>query len=206
MTSQYGFYFDASICSGCRACQMVCRDKNNLESKQAWRQVIEVNGGNWTAQADAWKSTVFVYNLSMACNHCENAICVTVCPTKSISKREDGIVVINQDTCAGCRYCEWACPYGAPRYNEKMGTMSKCDLCFDRVEEGLSPACVSVCGLRALEFGEISGFRDRQSEFNLIYPLPEESLTNPSLVIKPHKKASQTQGLPATIANREEVE
>jgi len=206
MKSQYGFYFDSSVCSGCRACQIACRDKNSLESDQTWRQVIEVNGGNWTAQASAWKSTVFAYNLSIACNHCEEPICETVCPTKSISKRIDGIVVINQDTCAGCRYCEWACPYGAPRYDNKAGSMTKCNLCFDRIENGLSPACVSVCGLRALEFGEISSFRERLAGSDLVYPMPEESLTSPSLVIKPHKKASHTKELPVTIANREEVE
>ena len=206
MTLQLGFYFDSSVCSGCRACQMACRDKNNLESNQMWRQVIEVNGGSWSVQDDAWRSTAFAYNLSVACNHCEEPICMNVCPTRSITKREDGIVVINQETCAGCRYCEWACPYGAPRYDISAGIMTKCNLCVDRIENGLSPACVSVCGLRALEFGEISSFEDRHGEKDLIYPLPEDSLTGPSLVIKPHRSASDAKQLPVVIANREEVE
>ena len=206
MTSQLGFYFDSSVCSGCRACQMACRDKNNLESDQLWRNVIEVNGGGWSAQGDAWQTTAFAYNLSIACNHCAEAICESVCPTRSISKREDGIVLINQETCAGCRYCEWACPYGAPRYDANSGSMSKCNLCFDRIENGLVPACVSVCGLRALEFGEISNLEERPGEKGLIYPLPEKSLTSPSLVIKPHRGISKSSILPVDIANREEVE
>lgn len=144
---------------GCRACQIACRDKNNLDDGRLWRHVIEINGGDWSRQGNAWQQTVFAYNISITCNHCENPICMEVCPTKSIYKRDDGIVLINEETCAGCRYCEWSCPYGVPQYNEKTGKMTKCNLCYDRIDSGLSPLCVSVCGLRALEFGEIEAIR-----------------------------------------------
>ncbi len=83
--------------------------------------------------------------------------------------------------------------------------MTKCNLCVDRIDAGLAPACVSVCGLRALEFGEISDFREKQTETDLIYPLPNESLTRPSIVFKPHKNASKAQKQPIEIANREEM-
>ena len=205
MTSQFGFFFNSYSCSGCKACQIACRDKNNLETDRLWRKIIEVTGGGWTNRGDAWHSTVFSYNISMACNHCEEPICVKVCPTKSIYKREDGIVLINSDTCAGCHYCEWACPYGAPHYNRKASYMTKCNLCVDRIDQGLAPACVSVCGLRALEFGEITDLRKKQEETDLIYPLPEESLTHPSIVIKPHKNRSKSRKLPAEVINREEM-
>ena len=83
--------------------------------------------------------------------------------------------------------------------------MTKCNLCVDRIDAGLAPTCVSVCGLRALEFGEIDAFREKQVETDSIYPLPAESLTRPSIVIKPHKDASKARKEPSEVANREEM-
>ncbi|MFH2133300.1 MAG: DMSO/selenate family reductase complex B subunit [bacterium] len=205
MTIQYGFYINSSVCSGCKACQIACRDKNNLEDSRLWRKVIEVCGGDWSIQGDAWRQTIFAYHISMACNHCEDPICVKVCPTKSISKRDDGIVLINENTCVGCRYCEWACPYGAPRYNEKTGTMTKCNLCYDRIDNNQLPVCVSACGLRALEFGEITDLRSKEDRTAVIYPFPEAALTQPACVIKPHHNASRSCKTPTEIVNREEL-
>ncbi len=197
----YAFTFDATFCSGCKACQAACKDKNNLPLGVLWRRVIEVSGGTWQKNGEAWTSTVFAYNLSIACNHCVRPICVEVCPAGALQKRADGIVSLNQDQCTGCRYCSWACPYGAPQYNEEHGYMTKCDFCVDNLEQGLPPACVAACPLRALDFGELSELQARQGDAPEIVSLPDRELTQPALVIKPHVAAGQ----PAWLGNAEEV-
>ncbi|MCA1899756.1 MAG: 4Fe-4S binding protein, partial [Chloroflexi bacterium] len=113
----YAFTFDASACSGCKACQEACKDKNNLPVGVLWRRVVEVSGGEWIRTGDAWTNTVFAYNLSIACNHCRHPKCAGVCPTDAYVHRPDGIVYIDSSKCMGCGYCAWACPYNAPRYN-----------------------------------------------------------------------------------------
>ncbi len=119
MTRQYAFYFDSSACSGCKACQVACKDKNGLETGILWRRVYEISGGDWLQVGDAWQSSVYAYNLSIACNHCEKPICMEVCPAGAIYKRADGIVLIETSQCLGCGYCSWACPYDAPQYDEE---------------------------------------------------------------------------------------
>ena len=81
---QYAFYFDASACSGCKACQVACKDRHGLEVGLLWRRVYEVTGGDWTRSGEAWVSSVFAYNVSLACNHCLEPICAEVCPTGGI--------------------------------------------------------------------------------------------------------------------------
>ena len=103
--TQYAFYFDSSACSGCKACQVACKDNNSLPLSINWRQVVEVCGGGWAQVGSAWLSGVYAYNISMACNHCERPICMEVCPAKAIFKRPDGIVLIDEKKCLGCRYC-----------------------------------------------------------------------------------------------------
>jgi anaerobic dimethyl sulfoxide reductase subunit B len=83
-------------------------------------------GGGWWREGDAWLNDVVAYNISMACNHCERAACVEVCPTGAMHDRGDGIVLVDAARCIGCRYCEWACPYGAPQYDAAAGCMTKC--------------------------------------------------------------------------------
>ncbi|MBI2407831.1 MAG: 4Fe-4S ferredoxin, partial [Gemmatimonadetes bacterium] len=100
-----GFAFDASACSGCKACQAACKDKNQLPVGVLWRRVYEVTGGGWTRAGETWTSDVFAYHLSIACNHCERPICVEVCPTGAMHRRYDGIVAIDREKCVGCQYC-----------------------------------------------------------------------------------------------------
>jgi Fe-S-cluster-containing dehydrogenase component len=88
----YAFTFDATFCSGCKACQAACKDKNDLPTGLLWRRVVEVSGGAWQQEGDAWKHSVFAYNLSMSCNHCVHPKCAGVCPVDAFILREDGIV------------------------------------------------------------------------------------------------------------------
>ncbi len=156
MANKLGFYFNGSACTGCKACQIACKDKSDLPVGVTWRRVAEYSGGEWVNNSDGTcTQNVFAYYISVACNHCDNPICAEVCPTQAMFKREDGIVLIDESKCIGCRYCEWTCPYGAPQFEEDQGVMTKCNLCYDSVDEGQSPSCVAACPSRALFFGDI---------------------------------------------------
>jgi anaerobic dimethyl sulfoxide reductase subunit B (iron-sulfur subunit) len=164
----YAFTFDASACTGCKACQIACKDKNNLPTGVLWRRVYEVTGGTWTnvgadgvrpgTGADSirpyavWENNIFAYNLSIACNHCVHPKCAGVCPVDAYVVRDDGIVYIDETKCMGCGYCSWACPYAAPQYNPELRHMTKCNFCFDNIDAGLPPACVATCPMRVLNF------------------------------------------------------
>ncbi len=203
------FYFDSSACSGCKACQAACKDKNNLEVGILWRRVYEVTGGGWKRRGAAWESSVFAYNVSLACNHCERPICKEVCPAGAYRARDDGVVVIDQDKCMGCKYCSWACPYGAPQYDAQAGCMSKCNFCFDLLDQNRPPACVAACPLRALDFGDRDALEARYGKDQLVFPLPEKDLTAPSWLLTPHRQAvwsdSDVEEAGVEIENLEEV-
>jgi anaerobic dimethyl sulfoxide reductase subunit B (iron-sulfur subunit) len=193
MAKQLGFYFDQSACMGCKTCQVACKDKNDLPAGMSWRRVYQYGGANWVPQGGfVVPSNMFVYSLSMACNHCENPACVNVCPAGAMTKRADGVVLINQDQCVGCRYCEWACPYGAPQFNEAKGVMTKCTFCEDLLAQGQNPACVDACPMRALDFGDVAELRAKYGNVDAIEPLPESSITSPHLVITPHRHAQKS--------------
>ena len=222
----YAFTFDASACSGCKACQIACKDKNNLPTGVLWRRVFEVSGGTWTQQDDAWTNNVFSYNLSIACNHCEHPKCAGVCPTDAYVTRADGIVYIDESKCMGCGYCSWACPYAAPRYNPQLGHMTKCNFCMDNLDAGLPPACVAACPMRVLDFVTVGDGQQTTDDkprtmgdgLSFVvngqklweipgtehpFPLPPQSRTEPHLAIRPH--AGMLNGLEKTVSNREEV-
>ena len=205
MVNQYAFFFDASACTGCKACQVACKDRNNLEAGLLWRRVYEIAGGNWEKRGEVWIPPVVAYNVSMACNHCEKPVCAMSCPVKAIGKRDDGIVLIETARCIGCRYCEWACPYNAIRFDAGTNTVSKCHFCFDGIDAGEAPACVSACPMRALDFGDLAELRKTYGDNRQIFPLPEPSQAEPALIIKPHKDADKAAGRGAEVANWEEV-
>jgi DMSO reductase iron-sulfur subunit len=152
----YAFTFDASACTGCKACQVACKDKNNLPNGVLWRRVFEVSGGDWIQAGNAWENSVFAYNLSIGCNHCVHPKCAGVCPTDAYVQRDDGVVYIDESKCMGCGYCAWACPYAVPQYNPELRHMTKCNFCFDEIDQGKAPACVAACPMRVLEFVEVS--------------------------------------------------
>ena len=194
MGKQLAFHIDASICTGCKACQIACQDKNNLPQTMFWRHVVRYEGGNWVREGSTLRpNNVFAYSLSIACMHCANPICMESCPTEAIYKRDDGVVLIDQSKCVGCRYCEWACPYGAVHFDDANGVMTKCTFCADLLDQGQNPACVDSCVMRAIDFGELADLQAKYGDVNAIEPLPDASYTNPSLVITPHK-ASQASG------------
>ena len=149
----FAFSFDASACTGCKACQAACKDKNNLPVGVLWRRVIEVSGGNWVKNGEAWANNVFSYNLTMACNHCVHPKCAGVCPTNAYHVREDGIVILDSSICIGCGYCISGCPFNIPRLRKADSRVYKCTLCSDRVAVGLEPACIKACPTQALSFG-----------------------------------------------------
>lgn len=202
---QYTFYFDSASCSGCKACQVACKDWNGLETGLLWRRVYEVTGGGWQKKGSAWISSVFSYHLSISCNHCERPICLEVCPSGAISKRPDGIVLIDAQRCTGCQYCSWACPYGAPQFNPDSGRMTKCDFCVERLDAGLQPICVAACPLRSLDFGERSELVSCYGPSAAIFPMPAANLTEPALLITPHQDAARAAQEPAQVANHQEV-
>ncbi len=190
MAKQYGFHIDTSACGYCKVCQIACKDKNNLPVGIRWRRVWQYGGGGWVKKGQVWQASgVFNYSISVSCMHGENPACVNVCPAGAMHKRADGIVLVNQDACIGCRYCEWACPYGAPQFDEAKGVMTKCTFCEDLLAQGQNPACVDACPMRAIEYGELSELRAKYGAVNAIEPLPSASLTSPSVVITPHRHA-----------------
>ncbi|MTJ80307.1 MAG: dimethylsulfoxide reductase subunit B [Telmatospirillum sp.] len=190
---QLGFFVDSSRCSGCKTCQVACKDNKDLDLGQRFRRVYEFGGGSWHNDGGAWHQETFTYYLSIACNHCDDAVCVSGCPTGAMHKRaEDGLVVIDDKVCVGCRYCEMRCPYGAPQFNARTKVMQKCDGCLDRLDRGLRPICVESCPQRALDFGPIEDLRARHGMENEIAPLPSHDLTRPNLVVRPHPTARPT--------------
>jgi anaerobic dimethyl sulfoxide reductase subunit B len=199
--TQYAFYFDSSACSGCKACQAACKDKNNLPVGLLWRRVYEVTGGGWQQSGAAWQNDVFAYNLSVSCNHCEQPICVEVCPTQAMQQRADGIVLVDQMKCVGCQYCSWACPYDAPQFDSARGYITKCNFCADNLAAGLAPACVAACPMRVLDFGEMSELAAQHDQPPSVRPLPVETLTQPSLIVTPHQAAQRAH----MLGNAEEV-
>lgn len=186
---QYAFFFDSGACSGCKSCQIACKDKHDLPVGMLWRRVYEVAGGSWNREGDAWQHSVVAYHLSIACNHCEEPACMYACPTQAIGKRSDGIVLIDPERCMGCQYCSWACPYGALQFDETAGRMTKCTFCAEDVKQDRPPVCVAACPMRALDFGDLDDLRVRYPHNAITYPLPNEGLTSPSMITASHRSA-----------------
>lgn len=201
-----GFYFDQSRCNGCKACAIACKDKHDLPIGVQWRRIVEYTGGSWQTEDGTLKANIFSYYTSISCNHCENAVCIEVCPTTAMTRRADGTTFVDTTKCVGCRYCEWACPYSAPQFNAETGHMSKCDGCADYRAEGKNPACVDACPLRALEFGDIDELRAKHGSARaLTEPLPDPDITQPNLTIRAHRHAQAIGQGTGVIGNPEEI-
>ncbi len=172
---QLGLVIDLDICVGCHACAVNCKEWNNGGGAGPLSDLDPYGArpdGVWFNRIHAFETgegedgrTVY---FPKSCLHCEDAACVTVCPTGASFKRaEDGIVLVDEALCIGCKLCSWACPYGARELDEKEGVMRKCTLCVDRIyNETLDPAdrvpaCVSTCPVSARHFGDLG---DPQSD------------------------------------------
>jgi Fe-S-cluster-containing dehydrogenase component len=143
MSGPLQFVFDPKRCTGCEACVVGCWMENRPAQTRPWRRVHPFNG---MRQPD-----LPVFHLSLACHHCDEPACMEHCPAGAYTRHPDtGAVVIHPERCMGCRYCTWACPHDAPRFNDDRGTVEKCTFCQSRLEEGLEPACVARCPLEAL--------------------------------------------------------
>ena len=192
---QYGFYFDSDRCTGCKTCELACKDYKDLSTDVNFRRIYEYTGGNWSQLAGGcWHQDVFAYYMSISCNHCAEPACTKVCPTGAMHKNEDGFVIVNEETCIGCRYCHMACPYDAPQFDAVKGHMTKCDGCYSRIQEGHKPICVEACPLRA-KYGEQAS----------IAPLPPAEITHPNLVVNPNKHACPSGDTSGFLGNPREV-
>lgn len=145
--SQVGWIIDLTRCIGCRSCLVACKSENRTPLRTDWRSVVERESGEYPNPKREF--------VSLACNHCDEPACLKSCPVDAISKREsDGVVLIDQDKCIGCRYCKTACPYGAPRADTDTNKVNKCTMCVHRLEAGLEPACATACITGAIQFVE----------------------------------------------------
>jgi anaerobic dimethyl sulfoxide reductase subunit B len=188
---QIGFYINQSICSGCKGCTVACKDKNDSDVDINFRRVYSYEEGSYDQNSSGILPTKLVsYYFSIACNHCSNPKCLPSCPTGAIEKREkDGVVVIHQDICVGARFCVKACPYGAPQFNPNKFKSNKCNFCIDLLDKGEDPACVSTCRMKAIEYGPLEELRKKYGKINTIIGMPSGKITDPSLVITPHRDA-----------------
>ncbi len=183
---QHGFYFTADNCISCHACESACSEKNDLEPHQAFRAVGYIEGGSYPEYTRL--------NISMACNHCDDPVCLKGCPTRAYTKfAEYGAVLQDPDICFGCGYCTWVCPYNAPQLDHSKGHVSKCNMCVDRLEVGLKPACVSACLAGALDFGVMETTpENRQSLDSQIPGFPSTDITHPNIRFQQTKKLPET--------------
>jgi anaerobic dimethyl sulfoxide reductase subunit B len=143
----YGWLLDYKRCIECRACESACKQWNGVDTgvNVRFRRVNVREAGRYPK--------VTTVALSLACNHCEDPACLKVCLGKAISRRADGIVVIDSAKCIGCRQCENFCPYQVPDYNPLKNKVEKCTMCADRIDQNLQPACATVCPTGALQWG-----------------------------------------------------
>lgn len=143
-----GFRLDTDSCTGCGACAVACAVENELPWGTSWRWIETFNPRHVPGLPS--------YHLSLACNHCADAPCMERCPALAYARDLlTGAVLLDPDKCIGCRYCTWACPYDAPRFDARAGVVSKCTFCHHRQLEGLAPACVQQCPTGALTWGDL---------------------------------------------------
>jgi formate dehydrogenase iron-sulfur subunit len=166
-----GFFTDTSVCIGCKACEVACKEWNAVPEDG-----IELTGMSYdnTASlgASTWRHVAFIEQLappgeprwlmsSDVCKHCTEAGCLDVCPTGALMRTEFGTVVVQDDICNGCGYCVSACPFGVIDRRQSDGGAHKCTLCYDRIGDGLTPACAKACPTESIQFGPLDELRER---------------------------------------------
>lgn len=172
MKKRMGFVINSERCIGCNSCTMACKNFNRLDPDILWRKVYPI-------KEDVYGNSSRMH-MSIACNHCENPQCQKVCPVNAYSKREDGIVIHNQDRCIGCKMCITACPYNVPQFNERKRKVEKCHMCYERLDQGLQPACVATCPVDAIEVVDLNSY-DLSGTVADLPGFPDPKITNPSV-------------------------
>ena len=191
---QHGFYLNADNCIGCHACEAACSEKNDNPAHIAFRSVGFVEGGTYPDYQRI--------NISMACNHCDDPVCLKGCPTRAYTKfAEYGAVLQDPDICFGCGYCTWVCPYNAPQLDPVKGEVSKCNMCVDRLEVGLKPSCVAACLGNALDFGVIENVPENRQQLQAEIPgFPTTDITHPNIRFQQtkgsHREMTRTDSMP----------
>jgi formate dehydrogenase iron-sulfur subunit len=173
-----GFFTDTSVCIGCKACEVACKEWNLVPQDGP----LSLSGNSYdntmALGASTWRHFAFVEQgaklhgdqglrwlmSSDVCKHCSSAACLEVCPTGALFRTEFGTVVVQPDVCNGCGYCVPACPFGVIDRREDDGRAFKCTLCYDRLRDGLEPACANACPTDSIQFGELDQLRDRARE------------------------------------------
>src|SRR3989454_11221232 len=172
MAQTVGFFTDTTLCIGCKACEVACKEwnalpNNPLEFRDSYDNTGQLDHANWrhvrfieqpTKSPDkpiAWSM------MSDVCKHCANASCLEVCPTDAIVRTEFNTVFIQQDVCNGCRDCIAACPFGVIGFSEQTGTVHKCTFCYDRLQSGRTPACAQACPTQSIMFGPLADLKKR---------------------------------------------
>jgi len=179
-----GFFTDTTLCIGCKACEVACKEWNQLPddgltfTAQSYDNTGELNGLTWRhvafveqirdGRADAASGGEVVREQagrwlmeSDVCKHCTHAACLDVCPTGSLLRTEFGTVVVQEDICNGCGYCVPACPFGVIAKRETDGHAGKCTLCYDRLRDGETPACAKACPTESIQYGDLDELRRR---------------------------------------------
>jgi formate dehydrogenase iron-sulfur subunit len=184
-----GFFTDTSVCIGCKACEVACKEWNAVpdDGFDLLGQSYDNTGG---LSANSWRHVAFVEQpaapsvflgmpsaerpgqtpdfrwlmMSNVCKHCTHAACLDVCPTGSLFRTEFGTVVVQEDICNGCGYCIPACPYGVIDQRQDDGRAWKCTMCYDRIGDGLTPACAKACPTESIQYGELDELRERAAE------------------------------------------
>lgn len=164
-----GFLFNPDECLGCQTCVIACKNENQTPAHVHWRRVVEI------------APEVI---LSVSCNQCDNPECFRVCPERAFIKRYDGIVMIDSDRCTGCMLCVPACPVLAPQFDPKTQKVTKCQMCYQRQDAGIPPACVEACTTGALKMIDVNLFEDDKT-VNSIPGFPESQITKPSIRFYP---------------------
>jgi formate dehydrogenase iron-sulfur subunit len=169
-----GFFTDTSVCIGCKACEVACKEWNAIPADgqldltgMSFDNTVELSANSWRhvafieqprADGTRWLMS------SDVCKHCTHAACLDVCPTGSLFRTEFGTVVVQEDICNGCGYCVPACPYGVIDQRKDDGRVFKCTMCYDRIGVGQEPACAKACPTKSIQFGELDELRARAQE------------------------------------------